>query len=200
MLQAGGDFRQRAQHKGIFSDLRPGQLNAVTLPHQVVIQQHINIQSPSTELGMAPVPPVAIFHLLQPAVQRGQRPVRVKACHQVVKRSPIKAHRLALVDGGDLQVLPGLIQSIQSRTDMPLPINVTANADVDPRHQLRTPRSMITPTSFAPRNAPGLLTRSRNQGTPNSSRTIRATSSAMVSTSKNSLASTKLIRRLETAL
>ena len=49
-------------------------------------------------------------------------------------------------------------------------------------HSGFVPRSMRTPTAFAPRTAPGLESFRRTQETPNSSRTISAQRSARVST------------------
>ena len=48
----------------------------------------------------------------------------------------------------------------ERRADMPLAIDVAAEAEPDPG-QDRVPRSMIRPTSFEPRSAPGFDRRGR---------------------------------------
>src|SRR5690606_12812852 len=101
MFQVWRDLCQRAQYKGVFSNLRPGQPNAITLPHQIVIQQHINIQSTGAEFGMRPISSITVFNLLEPAAQTRQRPFCIKTRDQVIKGSTVKADRLALIDGGN---------------------------------------------------------------------------------------------------
>ena len=99
-----------------------------------------------------------------------------------------------LEDAGGLPYLAALAENTAGSG------NITAYADIASGHDFHSPRSIIMPTSLAPRIAPFLFRVIFTQGTLNSLRITLAISDINFSTSKNWLASTKEIMRLETVL
>src|SRR5690606_39829419 len=83
-------------------------------------------------------------------------------------------------------------------------VDIAADPEIDPGHWMAySPgllRRISTPTSLAPRIAPGLLTRTCTEGTGNSSRINAAIFSARVSTSWKLESPTNCCTRLAIAL
>src|SRR5690625_7420403 len=71
----------------------------------------------------------------------------------------VEAHRLTFKNGGYGHWAKPVRQRIQACLYMVIPVDVTAQAQVNGAHSGLLPRSIIKPTSFAPRTAPGLLSR-----------------------------------------
>ena len=121
--------------------------------------------------------------LAQPVVQRRGFELGVQPHREVDEVRAVEAHRAAAVGRRHLDRAEARAQLVQRGAQVALRFEIGAQAQVDARHQPgRAPRSMRTPTAFAPRTAPGLESFSRTQATPNSSRMIAAQRSASVST------------------
>ncbi len=109
---------------------------------------------------------------------------RPQANDEVQEIGTVETDRGAPVNGGYLQFTIVLLQFVDSQFQVFFRRRVAAKLEIDVNHQSgRTPRSIKTPTSFEPRMAPGLLTRTLTHATSNSSRIIPAIRSASVSTS-----------------
>src|SRR5690606_2951976 len=132
-----------------------------------------------------------------------QRLIRFERHNKIQKSGAIETDRLTFVNRRHHQLAIMSGERIQRRANMPLRLDIAANAHIHARHYLlplsKTPRSMVTPTACAAGTAVGLVTVSRSHGTPNSCMTNAAHCSAMVSINANARPLTNSLRRTEMA-
>src|SRR5690606_38836881 len=207
-------LRERAKDIGILDHLRSRQDDVTVFPAtrvsptQITEDQDVDVQGAIAEAGSITQTTMGCFQLFVEMQQLRQCFGGLQGHHQIEKIRAAKAHRLAFEYLGHLQLAIARLQCLQAGLQMSARITVASQSEGYQRHvslllsapRTRMPRSIMMPTSSAAGTAAGLPSRRRSQGTSNSVMTMRATSSASASISRNSLAATKSLMRSATAL
>src|SRR5690606_8794838 len=191
------NVRERLEDEQVFGDFLARQLQALAADDLVAVQQQVDVQRPRRELRRTALPAGVRFHLVQHVVDFLDGKLAIEADHEIQEILAVEAHRRGAVHRRDGELAEGRAQRGNGEAHVLLGFDVAADADVDAHQRAR---SMITPTSRAPRTAPVLLSTSRTRLTGNSSRMRRAMFSASASTSAKPDASTYSRTRCATAL
>jgi len=188
VYEFGRYLGQRPQYEAVFEDVGTRKSQRRCRDDEISVEQQVYIERSRREfvfISLAPRHPVDLLDMFV----NGQRViVGVEAHHEIQEIVPIKSDCRILVNAGFDQLAVTAPEFAEAEAQVFFGINIAAEPKVHDCHYSypgpgRWPRSMMTPTSRAPRIAPGLLTFTLTQATPNSSSTTPAIFSASVSIS-----------------
>src|SRR5690606_377139 len=199
--EIGSELRQRPQHEGVLQHVGARQLER--LAHdQPVVEQEVDVERARAEAPAATLAPGEPVNGVDVGEQPGGRPPGLDARDEVQEVRSVEADRRTPVDTRERDVAVAAPELGRGEPEVSLGLDVAADAEKNRRHGARSARvlRMRTPTSRAPRIAPGLLTVIRIHGTSNSRSTISAIRCARVSTSWKLDSATNSCTLLATAL
>ena len=180
MHEVRSDFRHWSEHKAVLQHIGPG--DARLHKNLVSIEQQINIKRSRNKGICAARPPCKVVDFLELQINLCRFQLGHNDCNQIQEIIAIESDRLVPVDRRNFLQIEAPVKLTDAQAQVLFRPQVTAQPQIDDGHIAYLCRRIRTPTFFAPRIAPGLLTRTSIHGNSNSASTVSAIFSAIVST------------------
>ena len=188
VIYLGGELCQRSQHETVSKYVGSRQAQRWLVDDEVAVQQQIDIEWSRRVPVRAALPSCQSMDHFDLIVNTRWPIVRLEANNEIPEIIPLESDGGVLISARDDEITVPAPEFIDAEPEIFFGVDIATKPKINNGHirypgSGRAPLSMITPTSRAPRIAPGLLTFTLTQATSNSSSTMAAMFSARVSTS-----------------